>query len=206
MPSLRRGAAGAGQIRVRLALVAIVAVAIVLALFATRPRGAVPAPAPSATASSPVPPGTLVAAVVTEVVDGDTIHVSIAGAAEKVRIIGIDTPETNKPDTPLECFALAATAAAEALLPKGSDVRLQLDATQAMRDRYGRLLAHVFMADGRLFAEVMIEGGFGIHYVYGGVPSIYAARLADAEGRARDSAAGLWAASTCHGDPHSPAP
>jgi micrococcal nuclease len=206
MPSSWRDRVVAWPIRVRAALLAILAVAIVIVLFAALRGDPVSVSGPSATASPSFAPGALIGGVVRRVVDGDTIHVSIAGDADKVRIIGIDTPETNKPDTPLECFGLAATAAAKALLPTGSEIGLQVDPTQAKRDRFDRLLAHVFLADGRLFAEVMIEGGFGVHDVYKGVPSIYAARLSAAEGRARDSGAGLWATGSCHGDPHLPAP
>ena len=150
-------------------------------------------------------------AVVTRVVDGDTIHALLDGTGgtdEKVRIIGLDSPETNRPDTPVECFAREATAAAERLLPIGTPIRLQADPTQDSRDRYDRLLAHVILPDGRLFAEVMIEAGFATHYVYDNVPSIYADRLSAAQDRAIAAEAGLWSPATCAGDGHrvSPAP
>jgi len=147
-------------------------------------------------------------AVVTRVVDGDTIHALLGGTDEKVRIIGLDSPETNKPDTPVECFAREATAAAKRLLPIGTQIRLQTDPTQDSRDRYDRLLAHVILPDGRLFAEVMIETGFATHYIYDDVPSIYADRLAAAQDRAIAAESGLWSPATCAGDGHrvSPAP
>lgn len=142
-------------------------------------------------------------AVLARVVDGDTIHATIGGTDETIRIIGLDSPETVKPGTPVECFAREATTAAKRLLPIGAPIRLQSDPTQAARDRYGRLLAHVILPDGRLFAEVMIEGGFATHYVYDGVPSIYADRLSAAEDRAIAAEAGLWSPTTCAGDGHS---
>ena len=147
-------------------------------------------------------------AVVTRVVDGDTIHALLGGTDEKVRIIGLDSPETNKPGTPVECFAREATAAARRLLPIGTAIRLQTDPTQDSRDRYDRLLAHVILPDGRLFAEVMIEAGFATHYIYDNVPSIYADRLSAAQDRAIAAEAGLWSPTTCAGDGHltSPAP
>jgi micrococcal nuclease len=111
-----------------------------------------------------------------------------------------------KPGTPIECFALRASAEAERLLSAGAAIRLESDRTQAKRDRYGRLLAHVWLADGTLYAERMIRGGFGIHYIYGGVPSIHAARLAAAEDAARAALHGLWSSGTCAGDAHTPAP
>jgi micrococcal nuclease len=143
--------------------------------------------------------------VLTDVVDGDTVKARLDGVTESVRVIGIDTPESRRPGTPVECFAREATDAAERLLPEGSSVWLEPDPTQDTRDRYGRLLAHVWLADGRLFAEAMIRDGYGIHYVYDGVPSSHADRLAAAQAGAERAGAGLWAPDTCAGDPHTPA-
>ena len=191
-------------------------------LAAMSPDGLTPAPTegghpptilmPSVGASSPPrPPATTltvpgVAARVARVVDGDTLKASVAGRTETVRVIGLDTPESVKPGTPIECFALRATAEAQRLLPVGAAIRLEPDPTQAKRDRYGRLLAHVWLADRTLYAERMVRGGFGIHDIYGGVPSIYARRLAAAEEAARTDQRGLWSAATCAGNDHMPAP
>ena len=142
-----------------------------------------PTSAPATSAASLDPPGE--AATVIRVVDGDTIHARLNGVDEKVRIIGLDSPETSKPGTPVECFAREATAAAKRLLKPGDPILLQPDPTQDTRDRYDRLLAHVFLADGTLFAETMIRQGDAIHYVYDGVPSIHADRLAAAEAAAK---------------------
>lgn len=157
---------------------------------------------PAATSPAATPGATQ--ALVTRVVDGDTIHATVGGTDEKVRIIGLDSPETDKLDTPVECFAGEATVAAERLLPVGTAIRLESDPTQDARDRFGRLLAHVILPDGRLFAEVMIEGGYATHYVYDGVPSIYADRLSAAEDRAIAAEAGLWSRETCAGNGHGP--
>jgi micrococcal nuclease len=162
-----------------------------------------PAPTrPTLTTSSA--PG--VAARVTRVVDGDTLKALVGGRTETVRVIGLDTPESVKPGTPMECFALRATAESQRLLPVAAAIRLESDPTQAKRDQYGRLLAHVWLADGTLYAEQMIRGGFGIHYIYGGVPSIYARRLASADDAARAAQRGLWSPTTCAGNAHTPAP
>ena len=142
--------------------------------------------------------------MVVTVIDGDTIVARIGGKDETVRIIGMDSPETHKPDTPVECFATEATTAAKQLLPKGSRVTLQADPTQDGRDRFGRLLAHVLLADGTLFAEKMIRDGYAVHYVYDRVPSIYADRLSAAQEAAKAAGAGLWSPLTCGGDPHAP--
>lgn len=147
-----------------------------------------------------------VVASVIRVVDGDTLKARIAGRTDTVRVIGLDTPESVKPGTPVECYALRATAEADRLLPAGATIRLEADPTQASRDQYGRLLAHVWLADGTLYAERMIRGGFGIHYVYDGVPSIHAGPLAAAEEAARAAASGLWSPATCAGNVHTAAP
>src|SRR5689334_21769056 len=76
------------------------------------------------------------AATVTRVVDGDTVAVRTGKSNDKVRLIGIDTPESVKPNTPVQCFALAASARMKALLPAGTPVRLVRDVEA--RDRYDR--------------------------------------------------------------------
>src|SRR3954449_8811553 len=79
-------------------------------------------------------------AFVTRVVDGDTIHVAIGGHDETIRLIGINTPETVDPRSPVECFGQEAHEHTEQLLPKNTEVRLVRDVEA--RDRYGRLLAY----------------------------------------------------------------
>ncbi len=168
---------------------------------AGEPSHTTPSPPAHATPSLDLdPPGE--AATVIRVVDGDTIHARLNGVDEKVRIIGLDSPETSKPGTPVECFAREASAAAKRLLKPGDRILLQPDPTQDTRDRYDRLLAHVFLSDGTLFAEAMIRQGDAIHYVYDGVPSIHADQLAAAEDAAKSSQKGLWSPTTCQGNAH----
>ena len=81
-------------------------------------------------------------AEVKRVIDGDTIEVDLDGGEEDVRYIGIDTPESAIPGEPVECFGEEAAAANERLVG-GEDVRLVFDAER--RDRYGRLLAYVYL-------------------------------------------------------------
>ncbi len=83
-----------------------------------------------------------VTAKVVRVVDGDTIEVSIDGSDEDVRYIGIDTPETVKPDTPVQCYGPQASAEDHRLV-EGRTVRLVFD--RERRDVYGRLLAYVYV-------------------------------------------------------------
>jgi micrococcal nuclease len=88
---------------------------------------------------------------VTRVVDGDTIEVRIGGQLEDVRLIGVDTPETVKPGTPVQCFGPRASHFAKRLL-EGRTVRLVFGVER--RDVYGRLLAYVHL--GRRFVEAML--------------------------------------------------
>ena len=89
----------------------------------------------------------------TRVVDGDTIHVEVGGRDENVRYIGVDTPESVKPGTPVQCFAKRASAFNEQLVA-GEQVRLVRDAEE--RDRYGRLLAYVYRARDGLFVNATL--------------------------------------------------
>lgn len=96
-------------------------------------------------------PGGAQAGHVVKVVDGDTLRVHLAGGrTERVRLIGIDTPETVKPGTPVQCYGRAASAEAHRLLD-GRDVRLVADVEA--RDRYGRLLAYVYRRPEMLFVN-----------------------------------------------------
>ena len=93
-------------------------------------------------------------ATIISVTDGDTISAMVHGTKEKVRLIGIDTPETKKPDTPVQCFGPEASAYTASLLPAGTEVRLERDVEA--RDRYGRLLAYVYLASDHTFVNLLI--------------------------------------------------
>jgi micrococcal nuclease len=106
-----------------------------------------------ATAAGPGGPPGAAAAVVVGLVDGDTLDIRLAGVGEeRVRLIGIDTPETKKPDSPVECFGPEASAHLASLLPVGTDVRLLRDVE--VRDQFGRLLGYLFRASDGLFVNV----------------------------------------------------
>jgi micrococcal nuclease len=100
-------------------------------------------------------PTTSTEARVTRVVDGDTVEADVDGATEDIRYIGVDTPESVKPDTPVECYALQASHFNEQLV-EGETVRLEYDAEQ--RDVYGRLLAYVYLGDEFVNAELVRRG------------------------------------------------
>ena len=98
-------------------------------------------------------------AVVVRVVDGDTLVADFAGRAEKVRLIGIDTPESVKPNTPVECFGKEASHHLEELLPEGTPIRVERDVEA--RDQYGRLLGYVYRTKDDLFVNrAQAEDGF----------------------------------------------
>ena len=126
------------------------------------------------------------------VVDGDTLKVRVNGVTERVRVIGIDTPELASKD----CFAQQASSRMQSLVQSRS-VRLVADPTQADRDRYGRLLRHVQLADGRSVAQLLIAGGFGREYTY---DRAYAGQAAyrKAQEAARTAHRGIWS-SGCAG-------
>ncbi|QJY49829.1 thermonuclease family protein [Pseudonocardia broussonetiae] len=103
-------------------------------------------------------------AIVTRVVDGDTIDVTVGGTEHRVRLLNIDTPESVDPDRPVECLALEATAFLEDLLPSGTPVRLEYD--EVRTDRYDRTLAGVFTAAGALVNAEIARAGLAAVVVF----------------------------------------
>ena len=94
------------------------------------------------------------------VIDGDTVDIEINGRTERVRLIGVNTPETKHPTKPIECFGPEASAYMTQLLPKGTDVRIERD-TEA-RDRYGRMLLYLYRNSDNLFINLdLISRGYG---------------------------------------------
>ena len=122
---------------------------------------------------------------VERIVDGDTLVVG----GEKVRLIGVDTPETRKPGTPVECFGRAATAYVTRLA-LGRRVRLVLDAEE--RDRYGRLLAYVFLrGDGRFVNAALVRDGYALALTV--PPNVrHAGTFRALQREARRERRGLW--------------
>jgi micrococcal nuclease len=146
---------------------------------------------------------------VTSVVDGDTIKVTSRGFETTVRLIGIDTPETRRPDTPVQCFGPAASARAKKLLPAGMSVRLVTDESQDTRDRFGRLLAYVYRPGKSGLASVnyaLVATGYARAYVFDQErPFRYQAQFLAAERRARALKRGLWGP-PCNGNTTKPDP
>ena len=94
------------------------------------------------------------------VIDGDTVDIEIDGQTERVRLIGVNTPETKHPTKPIECFGPEASAYMTQLLPKGTEVRIERD--EEARDRYGRMLLYLYRDSDNLFINLdLISRGYG---------------------------------------------
>ena len=127
---------------------------------------------------------------VTRVVDGDTIVVDLGGRSEKIRLLGIDTPETKSPTKPVQCYGHEASAHTTDLLAPGTEVRLERDVEE--RDQYGRLLAYVYRSSDDLFVNLeLARGGFASLLTY--EPNVaHVGELSSAVDNARSHQAGLW--------------
>ncbi len=134
---------------------------------------------------------------VASVTDGDTIKVNIDNQVTTIRLIGLDTPETNHPSKPVECFGREATAKMQSLIG-AKTVRLESDSTQDNIDKYGRLLRYVYTTDGENVAHLMIKNGYAYEYTYY-LPYKYQSEFKQAEQHARDNKLGLWAPDACAG-------
>lgn len=132
---------------------------------------------------------------VVKVVDGDTIDVDVFGTTARVRLIGIDTPETVDPSKPVQCFGQEATDKAKELLTN-QKVRLQSDPSQSDIDEYGRMLRYVFLSDNTNVNELMIAQGYAHEYTYK-TPYMYQEEFKQAEKNAQDQGLGLWAPGVC---------
>lgn len=128
---------------------------------------------------------------VVRVVDGDTIEVEQGGRTDRVRYIGVDTPETVKPGTPVQCFGHQASARNTALVG-GQEVRLVVG--EEPRDRYGRLLAYVYrVSDGTFVNAALVRDGYARTLT---IPpnDRFAGRFHTMQTRARAERKGLWKA------------
>ena len=132
-------------------------------------------------------PTTSTEARITRVVDGDTVEATVDGREEDIRYIGVDTPESVKPGTPVECYALKASHFNERLV-EGETVRLEYDAEE--RDVYGRLLAYVYLGDEFVNAE-LVRRGYATTLT---IPpnTRFADLFARLEREASDDERGLW--------------
>jgi micrococcal nuclease len=130
---------------------------------------------------------------VVKVVDGDTLDVDAPDGEyphTRIRLWGVDTPETVRPNTPPQHFGLEASdfTRRQAL---DANARLELDPSpDKQRDKYGRLLAYVHLPDGRMLNRVLVEEGYG--YADERFPHRYSAEFKRLEAQARKAGKGLW--------------
>lgn len=172
--------------------ICIIAIALLVGIFSLPAKTSMsPTSAPS-TATSTAQLGWH---RVVRVIDGDTIAMEMNGKNVTVRLIGLDTPETVDPRRPVQCFGIEASAKAKELLT-GQTVRLESDPSQGEHDKYGRLLAYVYLADGTLFNQLMIREGYGHEYTYN-LPYRYQKEFKEAQVLARAQKRGLWAEGAC---------
>jgi micrococcal nuclease len=102
---------------------------------------------------------------VTKVVDGDTFDINVSGQTVKVRMIGVDTPETVDPRKTVQCFGIEASNMTKKLI-LDKTVTLKNDPTQGISDKFGRLLAYVYRDDGLFVNQYLIENGYAHEYTY----------------------------------------
>jgi len=130
-------------------------------------------------------------AKVTKVVDGDTIEIS---TGEKVRYIGVDTPETRHPAKGVECFGKEASGKNRELV-LGKDIRLEKDVSD--KDKYGRLLRYIYLNSDNLFVnDFLARNGFAHTATF--PPDVkFSKQFVEAEREARENHRGLWAPGVC---------
>lgn len=153
-----------------------------------------PTPTPSSSTTHVLPSQLM---TVTRVVDGDTIKVAKNGQEETVRLLGIDTPESVAPRKPVECFGKESSLYLTKLV-QGKRVSLEQDSSQSSYDRYGRLLAYVFLEDGTNINKTLIHEGYAFEYTYD-TPYIYQEDFKAEEEQARENERGLWSPTACNG-------
>jgi micrococcal nuclease len=129
-------------------------------------------------------------ATIVRAVDVDTVVARLSGGGEEhVRYIGIDTPEDVKPGTPVQCYSLRAAARNRDLV-EGKQVVLRYD--RERRDRYGRLLAYVYLDHPRMFVNArLVAEGYAKPYPFA-PNTAHAAEFDRLAHRAQSDGMGLW--------------
>ncbi len=143
---------------------------------------------------------------VTKIVDGDTLEVQKENKNEsgivsiekyKVRLLGINTPESVDPRREVECFGKEASEYAKKNF-LGETVKLETDDTQSKYDKYNRLLAYVFLEDGQMLNRKLIANGYAYEYTYDKAYK-YQKDFKDIQRFSKSENRGLWSADTCNG-------
>ncbi|UFU00810.1 thermonuclease family protein [Radiobacillus kanasensis] len=130
----------------------------------------------------------LESAIVTRIVDGDTLVVQYQGEEDRVRLLLVDTPETKHPDLEPQPFGDEASSFAQRTL-EGKTVQIEFDGP--LRDQYDRLLAYIWI-DGQLFNEMLLREGFARYAYEYDPPYSYSERLHQAEQDAKNQEKAIW--------------
>ena len=185
--------------RVLTVCVAAHVVVAVLAGCNPLPTNQIPENAPEAVSTSSGVVNRVIG-VVNRVIDGDTldVHLSTGGDPVRVRVLGIDTPETVDPDASVQCWGPEASTWAHQQLDN-TEITLTGDPVADDTDRYGRLLRYVQLPDGSNYSVRAAETGMARAYIYQGQHLTEGANITAAQATAQTNGAGLWGA-PCFGE------
>jgi micrococcal nuclease len=138
-------------------------------------------------------------ALVVRAVDGDTISVKIDGEKDemKVRLLGVNTPESVDPRKPVECFGKEASKHTKEMT-EGKRVRLDPDPQADEIDKYGRLLRNVVLEDGTDYNASLVRDGYAYAYLSFPLNKLRKVELANLQKEAEAAKRGLWDPNTCH--------
>jgi micrococcal nuclease len=186
-------------VRVRHVVAGGAVVAAVLAGHQLTKGPSAPAAVDPGAVESPTIPSDAFVARVDRVVDGDTFLASVTDSAQavRVRVIGVDTPETVKPGTPVRCYGPQASAFTKHLLPAGTLIRADHEPGGDL-DAFGRQLWDVWLPDGRFLESVLAAAGAARAYPYP-PQTEYAELLARLAAEAQRAGRGLWGR-PCNGE------
>lgn len=127
---------------------------------------------------------------VADVIDGDTFDIKVNNEIIRVRMLGMDTPETVDPRKPLQCYGKEASDKTKELL-KGHFVALETDKSQSQTDKYGRILAYVRIDTGLFINEFLLQNGYAREYTYG-TPYSKQKEFRKIQKDAKKNMVGLW--------------
>lgn len=137
-------------------------------------------------------------AKIVRVIDGDTLDADADGIGEvRIRLLGVNTPETVDPRKAVECFGKEASDFSKHTLVEGSRIRLEADPQADERDKYGRLLRNVVLEDGTDYNATLVERGYAYAYLSFPLDPARKILLKRLEMEAKEAGRGLWGEGDC---------
>jgi len=127
---------------------------------------------------------------VINVIDGDTIKVKFKNKVEKIRMIGVNTPELKDDRAQVRCLAQKSKEYTENNL-LNKEVKIEIDPTQGVRDKYGRILGYIFTDRNINFNQILISNGYAYEFTYK-IPYKYQQEFKRVEQVAQKNKVGLW--------------